>query len=320
MKDYKKIIQDPKAEYIIKTLSKTERKDYENYVINAIWNRLSNNNIKPITQQYVYNKDKNEHYYIDLYFPQINFGVEVDERHHLGREKIDKERTKAITSEFQKLIIKDGDQYIEERIVVYNKTFDEIEAQINNVVRKIKNKIEETEIKEWITDLKKFALENEKISIKDNIIFRTINETCNVLFNTNYKLNGGARSSYFLPRILSKNSRFKNTKLWFPNLAIEEEGTHIAAVHEWNNQLNNDGTIYEFGEKISEEVYENYEVAHENQEIRYVFIRSKDSLNRTGYRFVGKYQKTKWIAVEHAGKYLKAEYYERISEECPIVK
>ena len=49
-----------KANYLIKTLSRTKRKDYENYVINAIWNRLANDNIKPVTQQYVFNKEKNK--------------------------------------------------------------------------------------------------------------------------------------------------------------------------------------------------------------------------------------------------------------------
>ncbi|HHT82808.1 MAG TPA: hypothetical protein GX003_05170 [Acholeplasmataceae bacterium] len=56
-----------KANYLIKTLSRTKRKDYENYVINAIWNRLANDNIKPVTQQYVFNKEKNEGYLIDLF-------------------------------------------------------------------------------------------------------------------------------------------------------------------------------------------------------------------------------------------------------------
>ena len=70
---------DRKTQYIIKTLSRTKRKDYENYVINAIWNRVANKNLKPVTQQYVYNNRENQHYFIDLYFPQINVGIEVDE-------------------------------------------------------------------------------------------------------------------------------------------------------------------------------------------------------------------------------------------------
>ena len=43
---------DEKTRYLIKTLSRTKRKDYENYVVNAIWNRISKK-IRPVTQQYV---------------------------------------------------------------------------------------------------------------------------------------------------------------------------------------------------------------------------------------------------------------------------
>lgn len=31
-------MNDEKFHYIVKTLSRTKRKDYENYVLNAIWN------------------------------------------------------------------------------------------------------------------------------------------------------------------------------------------------------------------------------------------------------------------------------------------
>jgi hypothetical protein len=36
--------------YLIKTLSRTRRKDYENYVINAVWQRLGNDSIEPVSQ------------------------------------------------------------------------------------------------------------------------------------------------------------------------------------------------------------------------------------------------------------------------------
>jgi hypothetical protein len=36
-----------KLRYIVETLSRTKRKDYENYVINAIWNRLDNPDNEP---------------------------------------------------------------------------------------------------------------------------------------------------------------------------------------------------------------------------------------------------------------------------------
>lgn len=36
-----------KLAYLAKTLSRTTRKDYENYVVNAVWNRLGDDTLKP---------------------------------------------------------------------------------------------------------------------------------------------------------------------------------------------------------------------------------------------------------------------------------
>ena len=58
----------------------TKDKEKENYVVNAIWARLDDLNVKPVTQQYV--RRPNGYALIDLYFPQINYGVECDEAYH----------------------------------------------------------------------------------------------------------------------------------------------------------------------------------------------------------------------------------------------
>ena len=42
-----------KLGYLIRALSRTKRKDYENYVVYAIWNRLAMDDVKPVTQQLV---------------------------------------------------------------------------------------------------------------------------------------------------------------------------------------------------------------------------------------------------------------------------
>ena len=41
---------DAKRDYLIRTFSRTKRKDYENYVVNAVWNRLGMRDVKPVTQ------------------------------------------------------------------------------------------------------------------------------------------------------------------------------------------------------------------------------------------------------------------------------
>ena len=75
-----------KLTYLAKTLSRTNRKDYENFVINAIWNRLGRDDIQPVSQQYVRNH-ADARRFIDLYFPQLNIGIECDEGHHRKQAK-----------------------------------------------------------------------------------------------------------------------------------------------------------------------------------------------------------------------------------------
>jgi hypothetical protein len=56
------IKDDEYFKYLVKTLSKTNRKDYENYVINAIFQRIGDLNLKPVTQQFV--RTSNKFYYL----------------------------------------------------------------------------------------------------------------------------------------------------------------------------------------------------------------------------------------------------------------
>ena len=79
-----------KLAYIVRTLSRTRRKDYENYVVNAVWQRLADPGVKPVTQQYVRRAD-GSYYLIDLYFPQLSMGVECDEGYHESRGQRDRD-------------------------------------------------------------------------------------------------------------------------------------------------------------------------------------------------------------------------------------
>ncbi|QQD75132.1 hypothetical protein I8920_09645 [Curtobacterium sp. YC1] len=88
-------------EYLVATLSRrTTGKKYENYVVNAIWNALSDETLRPVTQQYVNRRvqrdglalvnlapertlaESKQRAYIDLYFPALRLGIECDEAQH----------------------------------------------------------------------------------------------------------------------------------------------------------------------------------------------------------------------------------------------
>ena len=94
-----------KTEYITTMFNKrTENKNFENFVLNAIYTKIGNLDLKPITQKKVVlrKKDNGEEECtakIDLFFPQINYAIEVDEGYHFVTEeqkKKDEEREAAI--------------------------------------------------------------------------------------------------------------------------------------------------------------------------------------------------------------------------------
>lgn len=70
-------------------------KKHENYVITSFMHDERLRELKPLTQHYVPLADKN-YALIDLYYPQIDFAIEVDEPHHLEHINEDKERQRKI--------------------------------------------------------------------------------------------------------------------------------------------------------------------------------------------------------------------------------
>lgn len=70
-------------------------KKHENYVITALLHDERLRDLKPITQHYVPLSDAN-YALIDLYYPQIDLAIEVDEPFHLDNKDADEQRQKGI--------------------------------------------------------------------------------------------------------------------------------------------------------------------------------------------------------------------------------
>ena len=136
---------DSKVIYLAKTLSRTKRKDYENYVVNAIWNRVNDSSLVPVSQQYVKGRS-GSYYFIDLYFPQLKIGIECDEGYHSSNDQkiLDAEREATIIDVMKQV---DGCDYTALHVDV-TKTFEEVEEQINAHVLTIKSKVEELDVQD----------------------------------------------------------------------------------------------------------------------------------------------------------------------------
>lgn len=289
-----------KKDYLVKTLSRTKRKDYENYVINRLYNRLNDLDIKPMTQKYVKRnlKGKNGYCLIDLYFPQFNIGIECDEPHHITQQENDQLRTEDIIEELG--------NYKEQRITVYDKSIIDINNAIDKIVKNIKTSKEEQikkgSFKKWeILSPQEYFADKDKITIFDDIEFSTINETSNLIFGTNYK---GQQQAWFqVPTI-----KDKNIMAWFPQLAIEKDNTMVASSNGWNNTINdNKDTIFEYNENVKSNTNDY------DKRKRITFMKMKDKItNKASYKFLGVFLPINKVN----GKVT----YKRIATEFKIIK
>ena len=294
---------DERFEYIARTLSRTKRKEYENYVVNAIWNRLNTTEVKPVSQQYI-KHDKGFHL-IDLYFPQLNIGIECDEGHHKRNAERDKQRDMTILDILKQ--VKNTSEYRALHVDV-TKSYAEIEEEINCHVQTIHSCITAQKhngcFSEWqdVSPQEYFA-DKTIISIEDDITFRTIAETCNTLLATKYE---NIQRSYFVPSTF-REKYGESYRVWFPKLAVE--GKAVAAG--WNNSLSQDGkTIMEFNEAFSRK---ESDLTDNDYKPRVTFAQARDSDTRKiGYYFVGVF---KLVGMEE-----NKNKYVRIENSFPLIK
>jgi hypothetical protein len=145
-------IHDERREYLAHVLSRTKRKDYENYVVNAVWQRLADPYLQPETQRYV--RRDNGYALIDLYFPAVNVGVECDEAYHLGdwQRKSDKAREEEISARLNSV---DGaGDYLACHVRAFG-TFEQMEHDIDQAVKAINRRKREVRPKPWMPSVPK---------------------------------------------------------------------------------------------------------------------------------------------------------------------
>ena len=262
---------DYKLEYLTKLFAKISKKKIESYVISRIWHQLERADVKFVIQQYV-NRGGDNYALTDLYLPQINLFVEINEPHHYRTEnkiEIDKIRNDEISqiTKSQKIVEINCDCLLEK-----------IHQQINEVVDKIKKQIEELEkekkFKPWSSENSLSVDYHKKkgyFSVEDDDYFRTIDDICEV-FGVQPKHKGFFRAGGVThPTNL-------NLHIWWPN-----------AEHRiWKNELVEEGKIIlEYNQKD-----ENSRIAHINRHInsaetRIVFFKERDALGIYLFRFVG---------------------------------
>lgn len=293
-----------KLRYLEKTLSRTNRKDSENFVINAVWNKLGRDDIQPVSQQYVLNHKKGRRF-IDLYFPQLNIGIECDEYYHLTQGEKDRIREEELIDVLS--AINDGEY--EAKHVRIHDGYDTAMRDIDAAVLALKEKIEELEaegkLRAWNPDLtaRNLLSGKEEISVEDNIVFDKMVDACNLLFDSGYD---GLQKAFITPRGAFCNRFNRRYKVWFPVISVEGSNTRG-----WKNLINKDGS------ELLERNIDNRDFSEEEEVRRVVIPRIFNPVLRTrGYSFIGVFE-TGGFTVLDGERY---RVWKRVFDWFPILK
>ena len=264
---------------------RTAGKKYENFIVNAIYSRVAEPELIPITQQKVSNpNDVNKHYLIDLYFPQLKYGVEVDERYHLDAdqqikdEKREEVIKKQLGCELSRIRICDSKGE--------TRSIEEINEDIEHIVKIVKSKIAENSPLKWMTYKEIIDEVKEKgvFDVKDNISYDSITDIYNIC--------GGKRSGKDKGKDADKLQRCyyrlnKEYKLWVPILAFQDSNGVIKnSKMGYVNTLSEDQSM--LIEKSSHPINPTFDIEYK----RVVFMRMKNEYGMPCIKFIGVFELT----------------------------
>lgn len=261
-----------KLEFISKQLSKNSKKIFENYVTSRIYHLLNDFDMKLVTQQYV--SGSNGRWITDIFFPQIKFHIEIDERHHLSQIEWDNLRAADII---------DATKHQMERIKITNVS--DVNKRIDEIVKLIqKNKASLLKFVPWDIDAEmnpQTHINNRYIDVNEDCAFRTMVDAANC-FGRNFKQKGIWKGGV-------DHLREPNKCIWFPKLYENIN---------WKNSISFDEE--EIREKSKKDAMGHYKKFINDSRSRIVFAHAKGPLGDTLYRFKGEYELCKeGSSIEH---------------------
>lgn len=298
-----------KLNYLIKTFGRrTHNKDTESFILNMIWNKLSQHGceIQPITQQIVFVKGK-KHYFLDLYFPALKIAIECDEKHHKQQVTKDEIRVRDVLSTlhaenkeltpWKKLAVQNVSDALDAslyRVKAYETSYEKICDDVDKIVEIIIKRWKFLEAQKegstkWLIPQEQInALHNEteaELVAGSSPDFNCIIDGYNLFRKT--PLTNKRHKCYFrlgnldymmwfaqAPKVNKDNNNEENTK---------EESTNKDG---WVNVIQGDFSILEMNLNNNKEAT----VPPKDNLPRLTFIKDKNELGRSVYRFVGVYQ------------------------------
>lgn len=273
-----------KDEYILRMITKISKKRWEFFVVSRIIHGLNDPEIEFVTQQMVRFPQGNERdrALTDLYFPQFDIHIEIDEGQHFKKEhaNADTKREQDIVSVTEHDIWhipaarKHSDGKIEPLpLSVISDSTDKVIEKLKSLKKSHK---QTQAFVPWDFEGRydPYSYQGfEKITVAQNVLFRKQAEALRLF---GYTLGNYQRGVWYL-----KND--SGDFVWFPRLYKQDN---------WDNELSADGlTIFE--RPVSEKSREYYETPS-NRRLeacnRIVFARAKDVLGNVLYRYVGTFK------------------------------
>lgn len=275
-----------KLEYLARMLNRrTNGKDYENMIVNAIYNGVGNPDLIPVTQQYVLVNDNGNkrHHLLDLYFPQLNYGVEVDEGQHMSEEHTISDQQRAEN------IIK-AIECKEDRVRIFTedkqlRSYKDVFADVNKVIETIKQLIKDLDAPlkwELNEERKANAFASRTFSSADDVDFDGgVTDIYNQITGKSVKNLGRS--------FVKLNEQYQ---LWCPNLLLDDE-TDNKLNSNWQNYISEDKqTIKEYDLR---NIWNGKTGEFKEPRLRVVFMHMKDKYGMPCLRFMGVYEATEQI-------------------------
>lgn len=260
-------------DYIRRSLSKLRHKRWEYYIVSRIYNRLNDLSIEFVCQQLIRRGDGTRAF-TDMYFPQFDLHLEIDECHHAAEVAQDKDQMRE-----RDIVDATGHEII--RIRVYDDkteiddSLEEINEKVEKFVMEILNrKNQKNCFSPWDFNYSYGSERNIDKGYLDAVEGAVFRYQADALKCFGYCGGNYQRGTWTL-------SRDPRRTVWFPRLY--SHGT-------WKNSLQDSGNTI-ITEPIEAKWRQIYEKATEDQlGCRVVFGRYEDMLGRCLYRFLGQFE------------------------------
>ena len=274
-----------KHQYILKSLRKIAHKEWESFIVSRIIHGLDDDDIEFVTQQLV-RFPNGKRALTDLYFPQFEIHVEVDEPHHEKEDSVkdDERREQDIiqTTDHKIMRVKIADESEQLR------SLSEIRNDVDNLIKDIatlkQNSVRNGDFIPWDLDLRYSSdpvIKRGYLSIDDNVVFKTQVEALRCF---GFQGKGYQRGGWIIPD-------GSHDEVWFPRLY--QHGM-------WHNELADQGR--EIIERASSDdpalkaeavssIAKQRERGSQHPDKKYiVFAKARDALGFNLLRYVGSFK------------------------------